>query len=284
MTARFVFGVDLDGVVAAYTAGFAEVVAALRGIDPASLPEERSYDFREWGPRPGRVRAIPRLPRSPSTGSWRSCPAIEGAAEALWRLSDAGVWIRVITHRLYVNWGHAEAGPPTPCCGWTPRASPIATSAFWGTSPRWRPTATWTTLPTTIAALRAGGNDVIVFDQPYNRDEADPRARTWKEVEQLVMDRFTTWRGTAGVAAAAPRHRRRQGPPGRATVSRNRFPRARIGGERIAVSGGVARSCSLRSRAARATASLTGRGSRTASRLRRRGSRTARRHGARLRH
>ena len=26
-----------------------------------------------------------------------------------WRLSDAGVWIRIITHRLYVNWGHQEA-------------------------------------------------------------------------------------------------------------------------------------------------------------------------------
>src|SRR3546814_1849883 len=35
-------------------------------------------------------------------------PAIEGCAAALWRLSDAGVWIRLITHRLYVNWGHQE--------------------------------------------------------------------------------------------------------------------------------------------------------------------------------
>ena len=34
---------------------------------------------------------------------------IEILAESLWRLSDAGVWIRIITHRLYVNWGHAVA-------------------------------------------------------------------------------------------------------------------------------------------------------------------------------
>ena len=28
---------------------------------------------------------------------------MDGAADALWRMSDAGIWIRIITHRLYVN-------------------------------------------------------------------------------------------------------------------------------------------------------------------------------------
>ena len=40
---------------------------------------------------------------------FRTMPAFEGVAEVLWRLSDAGIWIRIITHRLYVNWGHATA-------------------------------------------------------------------------------------------------------------------------------------------------------------------------------
>ena len=107
-TSQFVFGVDLDGVVADYTAGFAAFVASLRGIDPASLPEERSYDFREWDLSPSDFE---RYHGSAVTEHrmLAKLPAIEGAAEALWRLSDAGVWIRVITHRLYVNWGHAEA-------------------------------------------------------------------------------------------------------------------------------------------------------------------------------
>ena len=38
---------------------------------------------------------------------------MEGVAEALWRLSDEGVWIRIISHRLYVNWGHAVAAGDT---------------------------------------------------------------------------------------------------------------------------------------------------------------------------
>ena len=40
---------------------------------------------------------------------FRHMPPMPGVAESLWRLSDAGVWIRIITHRLCVNWGHAVA-------------------------------------------------------------------------------------------------------------------------------------------------------------------------------
>ena len=40
---------------------------------------------------------------------FRHMPPLPGVAESLWRLSDAGVWIRIITHRLCVNWGHAVA-------------------------------------------------------------------------------------------------------------------------------------------------------------------------------
>ena len=35
------------------------------------------------------------------------------ASEVLWRLSDQGIWIRIISHRLYVNWGHAIAAGDT---------------------------------------------------------------------------------------------------------------------------------------------------------------------------
>ena len=40
---------------------------------------------------------------------FREMDPMPDCAEVLWRLSDAGVWIRIITHRLCVNWGHAVA-------------------------------------------------------------------------------------------------------------------------------------------------------------------------------
>ena len=202
MTARFVFGVDLDGVVADYTAGFADFIATLRGIDPASLPEERSYDFREWGLEPGEFEQY----HGAAVSEHRflaTLPAIDGASEALWRLSDAGVWIRVITHRLYVNWGHAEAVADTVL--WLDRERiPYRDICFLGNKPEVEADCYVDDAPHNIAALRASGNDVIVFEQPYNRNEDEPRARTWQEVEQLVMQRYTTWRGDRGVQPQIP--------------------------------------------------------------------------------
>jgi hypothetical protein len=42
--------------------------------------------------------------------------------------------------------------------------------------------------PHNIAELRRAGNPVIVFDQPYNRDLDGLRARTWVDVEELVIE------------------------------------------------------------------------------------------------
>ena len=46
---NFVLGVDLDGVCADHTGAFRQIVAEELGVDPQSLPEERSWGFEEWG-------------------------------------------------------------------------------------------------------------------------------------------------------------------------------------------------------------------------------------------
>ena len=202
MTAQFVFGVDLDGVVADYTAGFREFLLQEYDADPASLPPRQSYHFAEWGL--DRDEYERRHRRAVSEHRiMAKLPAIEGAAEALWRLSDAGVWIRVITHRLYVNWGHAEAVADT--VQWLDAEQiPYRDICFLGNKPEVEADCYVDDAPHNIAALRASGNRVIVFDQSYNRDAPDPRAHTWPEVEQLVMEQFTEWRGLAGVQPQFP--------------------------------------------------------------------------------
>ncbi|MEM1333913.1 MAG: hypothetical protein AAGG08_10675, partial [Actinomycetota bacterium] len=49
--------------------------------------------------------------------------------------------------------------------------------------------------PHNVAELRSYGNDVIVFDQPYNRDLPGPRATSWVEVEEIVGDLVTAHSG-----------------------------------------------------------------------------------------
>ena len=192
MSSSFVFGVDLDGVCGDYTAAFAAVVAEERNVDPSSLPVQRGWDFSEWQLEDlGGFDAVHRAAVMDHR-MFRTMPVMPGAAEALWRLSDAGVWIRIITHRLWVNWGHAVAVSDT--VEWLDRhAIPYRDICFLGRKPEVEADCYVDDSPDVIAALREAGNTVVVFDAPYNRHLGGPRAETWTDVEdevvRLVADR-----------------------------------------------------------------------------------------------
>jgi len=212
----FVLGVDLDGVCGAYTDAFRSVVAAERGVDVASLGPQLSWEFQEWGVAP---EEFDRFHRAAVLEHriFRTMDAIPGAAEALWRLSDAGVWVRIITHRLCVNWGHAIAVADT--VEWLDRTGiPYRDICFLGRKPEVEAHAYVDDGPHNVVALREHGNDVVVFDQPYNRDVEGPRAVGWEEVESWV----------ATVAAAQGRPLQSQFPgmddPGRRLDHRLKGP------------------------------------------------------------
>ncbi len=182
----YVLGVDLDGVCGDYTAAFRTVVALETGVKEESLPTLRSWDFKEWGLTPDDFERLHQLAVAEHR-ILRSMPVIEGAAEALWRLSDIGVWIRVITHRLYVNWTHATAIADT--VGWLDRASiPYRDICFLGAKPEVEADLYIDDGPHNVDALRASGNRVVVFDAPYNRHLEGPRAEDWLACEQLVLE------------------------------------------------------------------------------------------------
>jgi 5'-nucleotidase len=211
----FVFGVDLDGVVADYTTGFREIVAEDRGVDPSSLPDERSWDFHEWGLD---VEGFNRL-HDYAVNERRmlaTLPAFEGAADALWRLSDAGIWIRIVTHRLYVNWGHAAAINDT--VTWLDaHRIPYRDICFLGAKPEVEADCYIDDAPHNIEQLRSADNDVIVFDQPYNTEFDGLRARNWREVESIVVELAAVRAGVVevqlpGIEPGADRLTRRVGP------------------------------------------------------------------------
>jgi len=118
---------------------------------------------------------------------FRSMPVFENASEVLWRLSDAGVWIRIITHRLYVNWGHAVAVTDT--VEWLDQARiPYRDICFLGEKPEVEADIYLEDAPHNIASLRNSGNSVIVFDAPYNQQVDGPRATNWLNCEQMILD------------------------------------------------------------------------------------------------
>jgi 5'-nucleotidase len=184
----FILGVDLDGVCGDYTAAFREVVATDQGRDPADLPDARSWDFAEWGiTGPAEFDRLHRLAVLDHR-MFRSMPVVPGTAETLWRLSDAGVWIRIITHRLCVNWGHAVAVADT--VAWLDEAGiPYRDICFLGAKPEVEAHTYIDDGAHNVTALRDAGNHVIVFDAPYNQQVDGPRASSWAEAEALVIDR-----------------------------------------------------------------------------------------------
>ncbi len=184
----FILGVDLDGVCGDHTEAFRQVVAAEQGVDPATLSPQTSWNFYEWGLDDDSFLELHRKGVLEHR-MFATMPVIEGVADALWRLSDAGVWIRLITHRLYTNWGHAIAVADT--VTWLDTAGiPYRDLCFLGQKPQVEAHVYVDDAPHNVEALRAEGNEVIVFDQPYNRAVEGPRARDWAEVEQLVLARM----------------------------------------------------------------------------------------------
>jgi 5'-nucleotidase len=213
----FILGVDLDGVCGDYTAAFRAVVAAERGIDPTTLPDARDWSFREWGLTADEFDRLHRVAVL-EHHMFRTMPAVPGVAEALWQLSDMGVWIRLITHRLYVSWGHAVAVADT--VGWLDDVGiPYRDLCFLGHKPQVEADAYIDDAPHNVLALRERGNTVIVFDQPYNRDVDGPRAADWSTVASMVVDLVAVRRPVQGplpgLAAAADRLGRARRAPTR---------------------------------------------------------------------
>lgn len=205
---QFILGVDLDGVVADHTRRFREILADIRGVDPETYPLERSWDFEEWGLGPDEYADLHRIAVM-QHDMFRTMPVIEGAADALWRLSDAGVWIRIITHRLYVHWGHEKAVADT--AAWLDANKiPYRDLCFLGAKPQAEAHAYIDDAPHNIDELRSYGNTVIAFDQPYNRQIDGLRAADWLEVEAIVSELAATHVGSfevqlPGIDAGADR-------------------------------------------------------------------------------
>ena len=136
-------------------------------------------------------------------------PPTARAPQALRKLSKAGVRIRIITHRLVTNWGHARIVSDTVEWLDTNRI-PYRDLCFLGAKPEAQADAYVEDAPHNVAALRAGGNTVVVFDQPYNRELDGPRAANWAEAEAVIAELVAAHTGAfspqlPGVEAGADR-------------------------------------------------------------------------------
>ena len=189
---QFVLGVDLDGVVANFYAGLRPIAAEWLGVPLASLVVAPSYGFTEWNL--GAVGSYDDLHRFAVTqrNLFRELEPMPGAAPALRRMSQEGIRIRIITHRLYINYFHQEAVKQT--VAWLDHHG----IPYWDLCFMKDKAAVGADLyvedsPDNIRALRTDGHPTIAFANSTNLDIEAPRADSWIEVEAQVKAAHDAW-------------------------------------------------------------------------------------------
>lgn len=97
---RFVFGVDLDGVVFDLTSSLRRHVATILDINPDVLGPVTEWNIGDWKPHVSGPKHLTELIHlSASYGMFADLEPIPGAVDALNRIADLGAHIRIITHR-----------------------------------------------------------------------------------------------------------------------------------------------------------------------------------------
>jgi 5'(3')-deoxyribonucleotidase len=202
--ARFVLGVDLDGVCADAYGKFRELFAEWRGVEATQLATDVTYGLTEWGMLPGEYERFHRFAVT-QRDLFLVMQPIRGSAQTLRRLSAEGIRIRIITNRLYTNYLHQIAVSQT--VQWLDKHDiPFSDLCFMSDKAFVDADMYVDDAIDNVRDLEGVGRDVITFTNSTNVNMDPPprmRAHTWSEVEDLVRARYYGWRRQRGLALPA---------------------------------------------------------------------------------
>lgn len=187
-TTKFTLGLDLDGVCADYTGEFRRFVSRFTGQPETALPDPTSWSLADsgWGITDDDYLTLHE--RAVDQGMFRSMPAMPGVSQALWKLSDDDIHIRVVTHRLIRNKQHHTVAADT--ATWLDSHNiPYRDLCFLGAKSEVNADVFIDDAPHNIVALREAGRDVIIFDHAYNRHLDGVRAHTWEHAYELISQK-----------------------------------------------------------------------------------------------
>jgi len=188
-------GLDLDGVTARYVEGLRDAVAKALGITPEDVGgEPEDYGFSNWREMKDRFKEL--HTGGVAEGLYRKLAIFEGASEILWKLSDEGDEIGVVTSRFVKHRQNGIVVRDT--AYWLDDNNvPYRDLCFLRDKTRFLADVYLDDAPHNIEAFQAAGRYVIIFDAPYNRHLEGDRAYNWNDVYALIQKR------KAEVAAAA---------------------------------------------------------------------------------
>ncbi|MDR1325412.1 MAG: 5'-nucleotidase [Treponema sp.] len=189
----FILGVDLDGVVGDFYGAMRVIAAEWLNKPLSSLSDDVGYGLDEWGIAD--YGGYERLHRFAVTqrALFRDMKPIKDAPGVLRKLSNHGIRIRIITHRLFLKYAHKTSITQT--VDWLDNYDiPYWDLCFMQDKGAVGAHIYIDDAPANVTELRAHEHKTIVFTNSTNRFLPAPRADSWLEVERLVMAAFEEWR------------------------------------------------------------------------------------------
>lgn len=188
----FILGVDLDGVCGDYEGAMRSYAcSALPDRTPESFRPQDRWSFVETGWFDSHEQFLQMHAGSVDAGMFATMNVIDGASAALHALSDDGIHVRIITHRLLLAGAHRRVVTDT-VDFLDKHDLPYRDLCFVADKTTVSCDLLIDDAPHNIAAARAAGNKTIIFDQLYNRDLAGARASSWAEAAEQVLEARTS--------------------------------------------------------------------------------------------
>lgn len=179
--------VDLDGVCADYVEGLRQHLVRHHGQDFARLPDPDHYNLAHatgW-PFANTTEYLDFHARAVKDHLYREMPCYPAATDAMSTLSHLGLHLRIVTHRLITGGLHEIVVSDT--AHWLEaNMIPYMSLCFVGPKDTLNAALHIEDSPETIRILQAAGEQVLIFDQPYNRAVPGPRAHNWVEAVDMI--------------------------------------------------------------------------------------------------
>jgi 5'(3')-deoxyribonucleotidase len=202
----FILGVDLDGVVGDFYGAMRSIAAEWLNKPVEALTKEVSYGLEEWGI--SEYGGYDRLHRFAVTqrNLFRDMKPIENGPAILRKLSNHGIRIRIITHRLFLKYSHRTSITQT--VDWLDSYDiPYWDLCFMNDKGAVGAHVYIDDAPANIIQLREHRCHTIVFTNSTNRRLPGPRADSWQDAERLVREAQEEWRtGTLDLFGASGFH------------------------------------------------------------------------------
>lgn len=186
-----VLGLDLDGVCADYTEALRRYCMEKMGRPREDFPEPTTYNLGKasW-PFASTADYFKWHRSAVEDGLYATLPIYPGVVETLTRLSDAHVYIRIVSHRLFLSGLHHRIVTDT--SAWLEHHGvPFMSLCFTGLKDSVEATVYVEDSPEQVTILRsAERGSVVVYDQLYNRSLEGPRMYGWDASADLLLQTF----------------------------------------------------------------------------------------------